>query len=268
MKTKLNEYKTYLINIKRSLVYYNFLILLAEYLEEKNLTFETLTKEQMAQYFTDKKYSSNSINNVIKSCRNYCKFLKIEQHPCFEIKMLEVIKREIEVLELEDIQKTIKYIATYNSRLNANKIEVILYLMFYSLLRKGELILLKRENFDLVNSEVKIYEEKTKRENTVDFPEKLTPKIIAYFNSEPEETNAFNITEAEINYLFRVVMSKALNKKVKPHLTRHGGIRYLLEKLPPQDVQDIAGHKNIMTTLQYGKVNRKTRKENYRKKIG
>jgi integrase len=182
--------------------------------------------------------------------------------------MLEVIKREIEVIELEDIQKTIRYIATYNSRLNANKIEIILYLMFYTLMRKSEILSLKRLDFDLVNSEIKIYEKKTKQENTVDFPEKFTPKIIAYFNSEPEENNALNITEPEINYLFRGVMSKALGKKVKPHLTRHGGIRYLLEKLPPQDVQDIAGHKNIKTTLQYGKVNRKTRKENYRKKIG
>lgn len=268
MNEKLEKYKTYLTNLKKSLVYYNFLVPLFDYLKEKNLEFETITKEQLAQYFTDKQYSENSINNVIKSCRNYAKFLQIEKHSCFEIKMLEVIKREIEVIELEDIQKAVKYIATYNSRLNANKIEIVLYLMFYTLIRKSELLFLKREDFDLVNSEIKIYEKKTKQENTVDFPEKFTPKIVAYFNSEPEKNNAFNITEPEINYLFREVMSKALGKKVKPHLTRHGGIRYLLEKLPPQDVQNIAGHKNIMTTLQYGKVNRKTRKENYRKKIG
>ena len=268
MKTQLEIYKTYLVNIKRSLVYYNYLIPLSEYLQEKNLTFEVLTKEQLAQYFTDKNYSPNSINDVIKSCRDYIKFLKIEKHPCQEIRMLEIARKEIEVIDLKDIEKVVKNIATYNSRLNASQIEIILYLMFYTIIRKSELLSLKRVDIDLVNGEMKIYEQKTKQENIIDFPLHLIPKMIAYFNSEPEGDNAFNITFAQINYLFRGVMTKILGKKCKPHLTRHGGIRYLLSKIPPQDVQSMAGHKDIRTTLQYGIVNREERKKTYRQKIG
>lgn len=268
MNSKIEIYKTYLINIKRSQVYVNFLIPLFEYLEEKNLTFETLTKEQLAQYFTDKKYSPNSINNVIKSCRSFAKFLKLENHSSFEIRLLEIARKEIEVIDLKDIEKVVKSIATYNSRLNANQIEIILLLMFYTIIRKSELLSLKRENIDLVNGEMKIYEQKTKQENVIDFPLHLIPKIVAYFNAYPENNNAFNISFAEINYLFREVMTKILGKKCKPHLTRHGGIRYLLSKIPPTDVQSMAGHKDIRTTLQYGIVNREERKKTYRQKIG
>jgi integrase len=268
MNKQLEVYKNYLINIKRSQVYVNFLIPLFDYLEEKNLQFETLTKEQLAEYFTIKNYSSNSINNVIKSCRDYAKFIKIEKHASTEIRMLEIARKEIEVIDLKDIEKVVRSIATYNSRLNADKIEIILLLMFYTIIRKSELLSLKRENIDLVNGEMKIYEQKTKQENIIDFPLSLISKLVAYFNSEPEKDNAFNITFAEINYLFREVMTKVLGKKCKPHLTRHDGIRYLLSKIPPQDVQSMAGHKDIRTTLQYGTVNREERKKTYRQKIG
>lgn len=264
----LENYRKYLLNIHRSLVYYNYLCPLFDYLTEKNLVFETLTKEQLAQYFTDKKYSENAINNVIKSCRDYAKFLKIGKHASTEIRLLEIVRKEIEVIDLKDIEKVVKNIATYNSRLNANQIEIILYLMFYTIIRKSELLSLKRENIDLVNGEMKIYEQKTKQENVIDFPLHLIPKIVAYFNAYPEENNAFNITFAQINYLFRGIMSKILGKKCKPHLTRHGGIRYLLSKIPPTDVQSMAGHKDIRTTLQYGIVNREERKKTYRQKIG
>jgi integrase len=268
MKTQLETYKTYLTNLHKSMVYYNYLKPLSDYLTEKNLQFETLTKEQLAQYFTDKTYSENAINNVIKSCRDFSKFLKLEKHCAFEIKMLEIARKEIEIIDLKDIEKVVKNIATYNSRLNASQIEIILYLMFYTIIRKSELLSLKRVDIDLVNGEMKIYEQKTKQENIIDFPLHLIPKMIAYFNAFPEEDNAFNISFAQINYLFRDVMTKILGKKCKPHLTRHGGIRYLLSKIPPQDVQSMAGHKDIRTTLQYGIVNREERKKTYRQKIG
>ena len=252
MNQKLNEYKTYLTNLHKSLVYYNYLNVLLPYLEEKNLQFETLTKEQLAQYFSDKNYKPNSIDNVIKSCRDYCKFLGLINHSVFEMKQLDKPKRLPEYLTLEEIDKTIKNVATYNSRLSSDKIAIILYFLFYTGIRKSELLNLKREDIDLVNCAVKIYEPKTKQEKIIYFPTKLIKKLTDLFNGNSEEKNAFNITKSQINYLFRAIMTKYLGKKVKPHLTRHGGARYMLEKgVPITVVQRILGHKSIYTTLQY-----------------
>jgi len=269
MKEQLNNYKTYLTGIQKSMVYYDILNPFITYLGENNIDFNTITKDQIAHYFTIKEYKARSINLLISAIKDFCKYLNITEHIIYRMKLLQIEHKEKEVLELEDIKNAIKYLVTYNNRLDIQKMEVILYLMFYTLIRKSELILLKREDIDLVNGEMKICEKKTKRENVVDFPMDLIPKIVSYFNSEPEEKiNAFNITEVEINYLFRVI-SKYLNKRVTPHFTRGGGIRHLLSKgIIPQDVQEIAGHKNIKTTMQYGRANREQRKKIFRQKIG
>jgi integrase len=264
------KYKEYLKARNQSMVYYNYIKLFLTYCNSKQINYLEINQQIITDFFNGNNYSPNSKNNFIKAGRSFYNFLNIprENNEWFKIRMLEIARKEIEVIDLKDIEKVVKSVATYNSRLNADKIEIILLLMFYTIIRKSELLSLKRQDIDIVNGEMKIYEQKTKQENIIDFPLNLIPKIIAYFNAYPEENNAFNITFAEINYLFRGVMTKVLGKKCKPHLTRHGGIRYLLSKIPPQDVQSMAGHKDIRTTLQYGIVNREERKKTYRQKIG
>lgn len=267
----LSKYKEYLKARNQSMVYFNYIKLFLNYCNDKQINYLEINQENITNFFNDYNYSPNSKNNFIKAGRSFYTFLGIDRNKneWFKIRMLDIIKKEIEVIDLKDIERTIKNIATYNSRLNVNKIEIILYLMFYTIIRKSELLSLKRQDIDIINGEMKVYEQKTKQENIIDFPLSLVSKIVAYFNSEPEEKqNAFNITSHQINYLFRKVMTKYLGKNCKPHLTRHGGIRFLLSKIPPQDVQSMAGHKDIRTTLQYGVVNREERKKTYRIKVG
>src|SRR5574343_1365582 len=105
MNENLERYRTYLINTKRSLVYYNYVKPLCAYLEEKQLQFETITKEQLAQFFTDKEYSENSINTLLNSCRDYCKFLNLENHACKEIKQVQPVQKEKEFLDMNEIDE-------------------------------------------------------------------------------------------------------------------------------------------------------------------
>jgi len=268
MNTQLETYKTYLINIKRSLVYYNYLIGLAEYLEEKNLTFETLTKELLAQYFTDKSYSPNSINNVIKSCRDFSKFLKIEKHPSFEIKMLEVMSKERQYMTYEELEKGIKYYATYSQRgMSANKCSVILKFCFFTSIRKSELFTLTRDKIDLTNCSALVLGIKDKAERLVYFPNSFIKELVDYFNSELEDINAFNITLSEFNYLTRKI-GKYINKKVTPHTFRHSGGKYMVKKnINPLTMQRIMGHNSLQTTLIYCAIDDKQAEENYHEQI-
>lgn len=269
MKNKLNDYKTYLINIHRSLVYYNFLIPLSEYLQEKNLTFETLTKENLAQYFTDKEYNSNSINNVIKSCRDYSKFLKLNTHASFEIKLLEIERKLPKYITYEELIQSIKYYSTYSVRgMSSTKANAILKFLFFTGIRKGELLYLKRDKIDLINCSVSIWGQKSKTERIVYFPDKIIKDLTDYFNSEEEDINAFNITLAEINHLSKKI-GKYLNKNISTHTLRHSAGRHMIEKnVSPLILQRILGHASLQTTLIYASPDDKMAQDIYRKQIG
>jgi integrase/recombinase XerD len=269
MKEQLEVYKIYLINIKKSLVYYNYLKPLSNYLTEKNLSFETLTKELLAQYFGDKNYSENAINNVIKSCRNFAKFLKLEKHPAFEIKMLEVTRKERQYITYEELLQGIKYYATYSKRgINSNKCSAILKFCFFTSIRKSELFTLTRDKIDLTNCSALVLGIKDKAERLVYFPNSFVKELVDYFNSEAEEINAFNITPAEFNYLTRKI-GKYINKKVTPHTFRHSGGKYMVKKnINPITMQRIMGHNSLQTTLIYCAIDDKQAEENYHKQIG
>jgi len=247
---KLEDYKKYLANLKPSQAYYNYMSILSEYLDAQHIKFDELNKENLAEFFKD--YKANTVNLFINAGRNFCRFVGITQHVFFDMKMLKPEKRLSIYLTLDEIEKSIRQVATYNSRLNANKVEIVLLVLFYLGLRKSELVGMKREDFDFATGTVKVYEIKTKKEKRLPFPEKLLKKLITFFNSEEETINAFNITEAEINYLFRKVLSGHLGRKVSPHLARHGSGRFMSERgLNPNVIQKILGHKSIQTTMRY-----------------
>ena len=248
----LEDYKKYLTNIKRPLIYYNFMRILFKYLKEKNIGFDEFNKDQLAEFFHIKDYSPNSINNFLKSGRDYCKYINKEKHPFYEIKLLKVDRKIPIYLTLDEIKKAITYITTYHSaRLPTDKIDVLLYFMFYTCVRKGEVLSLKRSEFNFENNGAKIWGQKDKEERMVYYPDFLKEKIQTYFQSEVEKENAFNITLGEINYLTRV-MSKHLGKHIKPHTIRHSGARHLVEEgvsLPV--ISKLLGHASIQTTLIY-----------------
>jgi len=116
---------------------------------------------------------------------------------------------------------------------------------------------------------VKIYASKTKEEKIIPFPEKIRDKINQYFQSEPEENNAFNLNKGNLEYLFRAVISKHLGKKLSPHNIRHGSAKYILNRgVPITVLQKLLGHKSIQTTLIYAEADKEEIERNYRQKIG
>lgn len=266
---KLEEYKIYLSNIKMSNIYFNYMKLIFEYLDSNNIKFETITKEQIAQYFSDKKYDINSINLVIKAGRHYCKFIDMHVNAFQEIHLLKPAKKVRQYITLEELQLGIKYMATYNRRLDIKKFELVLYFLFYTGIRKSELYLLKRDDFNLIDCVVKVYIPKTKEERILPFPEKLRDKMTIYFNSEKEEYNAFNLKPGNLEYLFREVLSKHIGKDLSPHSSRHGAGKYLAnEGMPLTTIQKMFGHKSLTTTMIYLEADQKTIMSNYRQKIG
>lgn len=269
MKTKLENYKTYLINLKKSLVYYQYLKVFFQYLELNQLDFYSITKDQIAEYFAFKKYKPNAINNVIKSIRNFCKYLDLKEHSILNIALLEIEKRLPKYITHEELLKAIKYYSTYSNRgMTSTKCNALLKFLFFTGLRKSELLALKREDIDLTNCAIRIFGLKDKEERMVYFPDSIIKSLVDYFNEEKENTNAFNITPTELWYLTKKI-SKYLNKNISPHTLRHSSAKYLVEKnVSPVIIQKILGHNSLQTTMIYTDVDEKIVQSVYKKQIG
>ena len=269
MKTKLEAYKTYCLNIKKSLVYFGYLRPLFNYLEQKTIDFYNISKDQLAQYFSDRNYKQKSINAVIGACRDFCKYESISDHASFHIKLLKVDSKEREYFTYEELLEGIRDYSTYSRRgMSTLKASVILKFLFFTAVRKGELLSLKRDKIDFTNCYAMVWGQKDKTERLVKFPKHFIKELTDYINSEPEEINAFNVTESELNYLTRKV-GKYLHKNLYPHSFRHAGAEYMAEKgMPATATQRMLGHNSLMTTLIYYKTTEKTMQKNYNDYIG
>jgi integrase/recombinase XerD len=255
MTEKLEQYKAYLLARNQSLVYYNYTKQWLEFIESKNYDLMNITQTMITEFFTANEYMPNSKNNFIKSGRNFYKFLEIpdDKNEWNKIKYLKTETQIPQYLSETDLDKAIKYLATYHTqRLPTNKIGILLKFMFYTGLRKGELLELKRENIDVENCSLKVHTIKSKSEDIVYFPEKIKQELSNYFNSEKEEINAFNVTLAQINYIPRLI-AKHLNKKIKVHTFRHSCGRFLAQEknISLPIIQKLLRHQNIKTTMLY-----------------
>jgi len=270
MNDQLIAYKNYLTGIKRSLVYVDVLNPFLDYLAEKNINFSDVTKDQIAGYFTEKKYKTASINTLINGIKDFCKYQNITEHAIYQMKILEPEKRQPKYITYDELLNAIKYYATYNNRgMSAMKCSVLLKFLFMTGLRKSELLNLKREEIDLTNCVIKVYGIKDKEERLVYFPDTLIKELTDYFNSELQESNAFNITKTELWWLTKKI-SKHLGKNISPHTLRHSFATYLMNKknVSPAIVQRIMGHSSIETTMIYANPDDKMAQEEYRKRVG
>lgn len=269
MNNQLNNYKTYLINTQKSLTYYNNLAPFFIYLKEKKIDFNSMTKDQIAEYFTAKELTPASINLLIFSIKDFCKYLKIESHAIFEMKQVKVPEKMRNYLTYDELEKAIKYYATYSTRgMSSTKCCALLKFLFFTGIRKSELLNLKRAEIDLTNCAVKVYGIKDKQDRMVYFPDSIIKDLVNYFNSEPEETNAFNINKMEIFWLMKKI-SKYLDRKITPHTLRHsfGNFMANVKEISLPILQRLMGHSRIETTMIYTKADDKTAQEVYRKKV-
>lgn len=268
MFEKLEAYKQYLINMNLSDTYYVYLKILFKYMQENNIKWEELNKDNFTTFIKAHNYSYSATNIHVKAGRNFCKYLGQTDSVFFHIPLLREPQKIPKYITKEELDSAIRNIVTYNSRLSMLKVNALLSLLFYSALSKKELVDLKRKDFDFEEKIVKSYRTKTKTETIHYYPEEVRDKIKRYFESEPEVKNAFNTDISGIDYLFGVI-SKYLGRKISPHQARHGGARYMHDNgLSLANIQLILGHRNITTTLRYVQADEKGARIEYRKKIG
>ena len=244
-----------------------------EYLELNNLSQRTIIEytKEMERFFnySNGEFNQDLINNFIitkkeelsiggmnnykKAFKHYSKFKEI---------VINIPKygREITKQKQSLTHDEFKEIISSTQELFRDtwyRVDIVLNIMYYTGLRREEITLLKRKDIDLENNKIKVYHKKTKLEQYIVFPTKLSDKIRKYYEIDSLEIkNAFNTTTHDIDRWFSRLKKKFQSLNLHPHKFRFtfatnwnnkgGNIVHLKNQL---------GHSSIKTTENYIGVN-------------
>jgi integrase len=148
------------------------------------------------------------------------------------------------------------------------KIKAILKFMFDTGVRRSEVPLLKRKDFDLENKTVKVYHKKSKKERILPFSKCTKEALEMYFGTYPEKQNAFNIEIENLSRIFKVINKDFPDINFTPHLLRHScAIACLKAGMDVSYVKTLLGHSRIETTMIYLHVSDEMLQEIYEEKI-
>ena len=226
----------------------------------------------------NKNYTNGTINNYIKAIKLFYKF-------CVEYNYLpeDFIDRVVSKLKLLKTERKIKdfftkqelaYIVrmgqTFYTCMPPLRLKAVLYFLFYTGLRKSELVNLKRQDIDLEENTVIVRAPtKNKEERVVFFPDSIKDLLKKYFDSEPERINAFNVTAPMLMHMTNALKRFAPSgKNFTLHSLRHSFANMLAKNMVDIRVaQKLLGHKQIENTMIYYDPDVEIIKEIYKKKI-
>jgi integrase/recombinase XerD len=227
---------------------------------------EDITEEIVINFIAglSKKYKPTYVNKYLNALRAFKKFsgLTFDIPKYFKVPQTIPDSFSLEFLENEILSKLDDVFS------DTLKIKTLLYFMFYSGLRKGELVTLKRSDFNLDERIVKVYKQKQQKEHIVIYPPRMAKMLDTYFHSEGEEENAFNLGTTEIDYIIRTLKENFPELNIRATLFRHSTATHLLKQgVDLLTVRDLMGHASINSTMKYLGNSIQLRKEIYDKRI-
>ena len=226
-------------------------------------------------YLTEKKMAGNTINGYLNSIRYFYKYavlVGIVTEAFYSTiivpstKKVRTEKRIMPVVTEKDFELIISKIPEVVSSMEPFIARAILYVLFYTGIRKGELLNLCRKDISLESCLLTVrLPNKVKRERIVYFPTFVADFIKSAYMVEDEEYNAFNLTPTR-DILFAKELKDMTNKPITYHSFRHGFAHLMVKKgIDPGTLQRLMGHANVTTTLGYFNPTDEDIQEQYRK---
>lgn len=261
----IEEYRKYLlVNGASKLTILNHTDKIKRFL--KVVSAKEISEEKISEFLLDMREDKkpSTINNYRAVIKSFLGFLKKDIRIPNQLKLEKILPDSItEDFFNKDVIPVIECISK-----NSLKIKAIMYFMFYTGVRRGEIEHLRREGIDLASRIAKVYG-KGKKERIVFFTKEVVGILKSYFASEPEEINAFNIRNEALGGVFK--RAKPYFKKInfRPHLLRHSfATMFINNGGDIATLSRLLGHASITTTMRYIGVETKKMKELYDKNIG
>lgn len=263
---KLEKYKNWLFANTGSYHTVSNYIYRIQKLFEKFKTIENITEEGIIEFFKElkEKYSPSTVNGYKYAIQSYFQFKKINiplpKHERFNLKEPDSITQQF--FE-NDVIPVVEYI--FKEPL---KIKTILYIMFYSGLRREEIPKLKWKDIDFEKRRIHLYGKGKKHRETL-MSKKTVSYLKIYKDSYPIQDKIFDINIGGVNYIFKRINPYLKNVNFRPVLMRHSFATHLLRqvKMSLADVSKLLGHARIETTMRYVDTNIDEIQKEYDKKV-
>lgn len=232
----------------------------------KQINSEEITEEALIDYIIyAKKNLENSTINKHRGALNL--YLKYKKQKIIVLDKLPEIKKFPKYITLKDFEeKVIPLIDRFIDK--PIQAVAVLYFMFYTGLRKEEIIALQRKNFNFTKNSATIILNKQKKEKVVYYPDKVKDFCNNFFMVEVECKNAFNLSDKKIRTLFDKLKPGFTEVNLHPHLLRHSFATYLRSiGWTIDQIQKAMGHTNHASTEIYAHIEELDIKELYEKTI-
>ena len=262
MDKHLEKFKEYLLANYSKKTTNSYYYMIKKFLRETKT--ENLSEDIINKYIFKIKDNCpvETANGYIKAIKVLLKFLKKN---ISTPKILKPIEKNPDRITLEYLENKIIPVAECIFE-NPLKVKTILYFMFYTGVRRDELLTLKRKNIDLKEREAKLISPKSKKEIVRFFPQEVSNLIGNYFTTELEENNAFNLKKNTVQCIFKTLKPHFRDIKLRPHLLRHSFATYMHEQgADAFDIKNFLGHKNIQSTMKYVRKDKNIMKKKYDK---
>jgi len=231
-----------------------------------NVKLEELTETTIINFLLKikEKYSASTFNGYRDTIKSFLQYLKKD----IEVPKHTKVNRTLPESITEDyLEKEIMPVVDYIFE-NPLKVKTVLYVMFYTGIRVGEIEQIYRKNINLKERSIKFLQPKTKEERIGFFTEYVKQLIVKYFSSENETINAFNITAVNVTYIFTRINEHLKDVNFHPHVLRHSFAVHLLNKnVDISVVSKLLGHRSIQSTIRYLKLKNEQLKSIYDKHI-
>ncbi|RLG10719.1 hypothetical protein DRN73_07170 [Candidatus Pacearchaeota archaeon] len=220
----------------------------------KEIPYPELNQKRIENFILKlrKTKKANTVNSYILVIDKFMKFIK---NPFDKPKMAKKENKLPEYISLEYLEQEIMPMIELEF-LDELRIKALLYFMFFTGLRQGEIFRIKRKDIDLNKKIVTVYQPKVSKEKKIPIPKKLTKILETYFEKSEEKENAFNLKKYSINHIMKRLKPFAKGINLHPHIFRSSYCMHLIKKdIPINFVQKLLGHSNIATTMIYAQAN-------------
>lgn len=211
-------------------------------------------------------YSARSINRKISSAQSFYKYLlrknKIKVNPISTVKLLKTPKRLPSYVTESKISSHLDI--PINQDFGNLRDYLIIYLLYFTGMRRSELINIKRSDIDSKKKAIKVLG-KGNKERFVLINDALIELINKYYNAISEEFEDYDTTFIILTdkgrqaypRLIYVVVNTFIKKynlsdKQSPHVLRHTFATHLLNNgADINAVKELLGHKSLSATQVY-----------------
>jgi site-specific recombinase XerD len=289
-------FEKYLVTNDSSLIYLSYIKKFFAFCKNRKIDLLQMDYHCLSDYICflkTERYKNTTINAHINAIKSFYKSLEVFEFiesgislGIDKLKRLKIDRKIVKFITESEMHEAVSFGMTLCRFIPPIKLKAIIYFLFYTGLRKGELLNLSRKEINLDSKEVTVRTPtKNRLERKVGIPnyirvifrkfnnrENFVEDVLKpYFQSEPEDINAFNITVDQLDYLISSIKEFIPEEKQEGfsvHTLRHSFGHYAGSKLRLKTLQKLMGHKNLVTTEIYYDPTTDEVLEEYRKKIG